>query len=69
MEDFDLLLHVKLSICELLINPNCPNWFQVTVFDVPTHWSDLGGSCLVLMAVLSMGLEDWVMARWDWRCL
>ncbi len=42
---------------------------QVTVFDVPTHLTDLGGSLLVLVAVLSMGMEDWVMARWDWRCL
>ena len=42
---------------------------QVTVFNVPTHWSDLGGSLLVLVAVLSMGLEDRVMQRWNSRCL
>ncbi len=58
------------SIQGLLQTNNTVSYLlQVTVFDVPTHLTDLGGSLLVLVAVLSMGMEDWVMARWDWRCL
>jgi len=34
---------------------------QITVFKCPTHWTDLGGTCLVMAAVLGMGLEDVVM--------
>lgn len=40
---------------------------QVTLFDTPTHLSDVGGTMLVILAVLSMGLEDKVMRRVSWR--
>jgi len=42
---------------------------QVTVFDVPTHLTDLAGTLLVLSAVLGMGLEDYLMDRLGWRFL
>ena len=34
---------------------------QATVFDTPTHPSDVGGALLVILAVLFMGLEDMIM--------
>jgi len=42
---------------------------QVTVFDTPTHVSDVFGTLLVIAAVLSMGLEDPLMRRYRWRFL
>ena len=36
---------------------------QVTVFDVPTHWTDLAGTMCVIAAVIGMGVEDCVMAQ------
>lgn len=42
---------------------------QVTVFDTPTHVSDVFGTLLVILAVLSMGLEDPLMRRFRWRFL
>ena len=40
---------------------------QVTVFDIPTHWSDLVGTLCVVSAVLAMGFEDCIMERVKWR--
>ena len=40
---------------------------QVTVFDVPTHWTDLIGTVCVISAVIAMGFEDCVMERMNWR--
>ena len=40
---------------------------QVTVFDVPTHWTDLIGTVSVISAVIAMGFEDCVMERVNWR--
>merc|ERR1719318_1201453 len=42
---------------------------QVTVFDVPTHWSDLAGTMCVIGAVIGMGMEDYLMERINWRFL
>ena len=42
---------------------------QVTVFDVPTHWSDLAGTMCVISAVIGMGMEDYLMERINWRFL
>merc|ERR1712168_185747 len=40
---------------------------QVTVFDVPTHWTDLSGTLCVIAAVVMMGVEDCVMDKMsDW---
>jgi len=40
---------------------------QVTVFDIPTHWTDLIGTSLVVGAVISMGFEDCVMGKVNWK--
>merc|ERR1712168_458229 len=40
---------------------------QVTVFDTPTYLSDLGGTFMVLLAVLGIGVEDRVMQLVKWR--
>ena len=40
---------------------------QVTVFDIPTHWTDLIGTSLVVGAVISMGFEDCVMSKINWK--
>ena len=40
---------------------------QVTVFDVPTHWTDLMGTVCVISAVIAMSFEDYVMERVSWR--
>jgi len=42
---------------------------QVTVYDVPTHWSDLAGTMCVISAVIAMGLEDYLMEKLNWRFL
>ena len=42
---------------------------QVTVFDVPTHWTDLAGTMCVIAAVIGMGVEDCIMAQVPWRFL
>ena len=42
---------------------------QVTVFDVPTHWSDLAGTMCVISAVVGMGVEDCIMEKIEWRFL
>jgi len=42
---------------------------QVTVFDTPTHVSDVFGTMLVILAVLSMGIEDPLMRRFSCRFL
>merc|ERR1712086_40048 len=42
---------------------------QVTVFDVPTHWSDLAGTMCVIAAVIGMGVEDCLMEKIPWRFL
>merc|ERR1712079_829319 len=42
---------------------------QVTVFDVPTHWSDLAGTMCVIAAVIGMGVEDCWMQKFNWRFL
>jgi len=42
---------------------------QVTVFDIPTHWTDLIGTSCVVSAVLAMGFEDCIMDRVNWRWL
>lgn len=42
---------------------------QVTVFHDPTHLSDVGGTALIVAAVLGMGLEDPLMDRLKWRFL
>jgi len=42
---------------------------QVTVFDVPTHWTDLAGTMCVISAVIGMGVEDCLMERINWRFL
>jgi drug/metabolite transporter (DMT)-like permease len=42
---------------------------QVTVFDVPTHWSDLAGTMCVIAAVIGMGVEDCLMETINWRFL
>jgi len=42
---------------------------QVTVYDVPTHWSDLAGTMCVISAVIAMGLEDYLVERLNWRFL
>ena len=46
---------------------NDDNHLQVTVFDIPTHWTDLIGTSLVVGAVISMGFEDCVMDRVNWK--
>lgn len=40
---------------------------QVTVFDIPTHWTDLGGTICVMGAVLSMSFEDCIMEKLQWK--
>jgi len=40
---------------------------QVTVFNVPTHWTDLMGTACVISAVIAMGFEDCVMEKVNWR--
>ena len=40
---------------------------QVTVFDVPTHWTDLMGTVCVISAVIAMGFEDCIMEKVNWR--
>lgn len=40
---------------------------QVTVFDVPTHWTDLAGTVCVISAVIAMGFEDCIMEKANWR--
>jgi drug/metabolite transporter (DMT)-like permease len=42
---------------------------QVTVFDTPTYLSDVGGTLMVVAAVLGMGAEDMVMQTLNWRFL
>jgi len=42
---------------------------QITVFDVPTHWLDLAGTMCVILAVIAMGMEDYLMERFNWRFL
>ena len=42
---------------------------QVTVFDIPTHWTDLIGTSCVVSAVLAMSFEDCIMDRVNWRWL
>jgi len=42
---------------------------QVTVFDVPSHWTDILGTTAIISAVIGMGLEDYVMDRLGWRFL
>lgn len=39
---------------------------QLTVFGCPFHWSDLGGTILLMIAVLGMALEDIVMRTVKW---
>merc|ERR1712168_708775 len=36
---------------------------QVTVFDTPTYLSDVLGTILVILSVLSMGIEDHLMTK------
>merc|ERR1711972_457692 len=36
---------------------------QVTVFDVPTHWTDLMGTVCVISAVIAMSFEDYLMEK------
>jgi len=40
---------------------------QVTVFDIPTHWTDLAGTICVMGAVLSMSFEDCIMEKIQWK--
>jgi len=42
---------------------------QITVFDCPTHWTDLGGTLLVMAAVLGMGMEERIMEAMPFRYL
>jgi len=42
---------------------------QVTVYDVPTHWSDLAGTMCVISAVIAMGVEDYLVKKLNWRFL
>merc|ERR1712115_287638 len=42
---------------------------QITVFNVPTHWLDLAGTMCVISAVIAMGMEDYLMERFNWRFL
>eukprot|EP00092_Neocalanus_flemingeri_P028118 GFUD01030538.1.p1 GENE.GFUD01030538.1~~GFUD01030538.1.p1 ORF type:complete len:411 (-),score=91.10 GFUD01030538.1:126-1358(-) len=42
---------------------------QVTVFDVPTHWTDLAGTICIIGAVIMMGVEDCLMEAVNWRFL
>lgn len=42
---------------------------QITVFDCPTHWTDLGGTLLVMGAVLGMGMEEKIMQAMPFRYL
>ena len=42
---------------------------QVTVFDIPTHWTDLVGTMCVVSAVIAMGFEDCIMDKVNWRWL
>ena len=42
---------------------------QVTVFDIPTHWTDLVGTLCVVSAVIAMGFEDCIMDKVNWRWL
>ena len=42
---------------------------QVTVFDIPTHWTDLAGTLCVVSAVIAMGFEDCIMDKMNWRWL
>jgi len=42
---------------------------QVTVFDVPTLWTDLAGTMCVIAAVIGMGVEDCLMEQINWRFL
>jgi len=42
---------------------------QITVFDCPTHWTDLGGTLLVMTAVLGMGMEEKIMEALTFRYL
>ena len=43
--------------------------FQVIVFHAQSHWSDLGGSLLILVPVLAMALEEQLVRRCHWRWL
>merc|ERR1739848_541752 len=38
---------------------------QVTVFDTPTYLSDVFGTMLVILSVLSMGIEDHLMTKFS----
>ena len=40
---------------------------QLTVFDTPTYVADIGGTILIVLAVLGMGLEDFVMQSINFR--
>ena len=42
---------------------------QITVFDVPTHLLHLAGTMCVTLAVIAMGMEDYLMERFNWRSL
>ena len=60
-------LSLILVLCNALKLFNDDNPLQVTVFDIPTHWTDLIGTSLVVGAVISMGFEDCVMDRVNWK--
>jgi len=42
---------------------------QVTLFEVPTHWSDVVGTICIISAVIAMGVEDYLMEKLNWRFL
>lgn len=42
---------------------------QLTIFNNPPHYTDLAGTLLIMVAVLTMGIEDCVMSLTDWRWL
>jgi len=47
----------------------CAYVLQVTLFDSPTHLTDMFGTILIITAVLFMGVEDTLMSRLGWRFL
>ena len=42
---------------------------QVTLFEVPTHWSDVVGTICIISAVTAMGVEDYLIEKFNWRFL
>ena len=86
VRSFEVVAAYVLQVCNS-VSPYEENNYspQVTVFDVPSHWTDILGTGAIISAVLGefkcknrieknlyalgMGLEDYVMDRLGWRFL